>query len=299
MSTVALVVNPTSSKGRGGLVGRRAAAALRANGHDVTDISADSWASSLRAARAAVAQGVESLVCVGGDGMVHLGVNACAQSGTAFGLVAAGTGNDLARNLGLPIHDPEGAVAVVSQGTHRVIDLGHDTGPSGRWFAGVLGAGFDAIVNARAARMSWPRGQMRYNLAIVRELPVFRPIPYTVRVDGTRVETDAMLVAVANTTSFGGGMKVCPDARPDDGQFDVVILHRVSTAEFLRVFPRVFSGGHVSHPAVQQLRGRTVSLAADGIPSHADGEMFEPLPITLECTPAALRVHVPAGTAAS
>ena len=113
---------------------------------------------------------------------------------------------------------------------------------------------------------------MRYNLAIMRELPLFRAIPYVLELDGTRMETQAMLVAVGNGPSYGGGMRVTPDAEFDDGLLDVLVLHKISTAEFLRVFPTVFKGTHVTHPKVQVLRARTVRLEATGIVSYADGE---------------------------
>jgi diacylglycerol kinase (ATP) len=131
---------------------------------------------------------------------------------------------------------------------------------------------------------------MRYNVAVARELPVFRPIPYVVTVDGERTATDAMLVAVANGPSFGGGMRVAPDASYDDGLLDVVILHRVSRAEFVRVFPTVFKGTHVRHPRVEVVRGRRIRLEARGIVTQADGERFEPLPLDLEVVPGALTV---------
>jgi len=134
---------------------------------------------------------------------------------------------------------------------------------------------------------------MRYNLAVLRELPVFRPIPYAVELDGHRLETRAMLVAVANTTSFGGGMRVCPDADVTDGLFDVMIVHALSIPSFLRVFPKVYSGTHTTHPAVEIHRARRVRLEASGIHSQADGETFADLPIDAEVVPGALRVVTP------
>ena len=134
---------------------------------------------------------------------------------------------------------------------------------------------------------------MRYNLAIARELPVFKPIPYVIEVDGVRHTARAMLVAVGNGPSYGGGMRVCPDASFDDGLFDILVLHEISTIEFLRVFPKVFSGEHVGHPAVEILRGRQVRLQASGIVSYADGERFALLPMSVQNVPAALNVLVP------
>jgi diacylglycerol kinase (ATP) len=154
----------------------------------------------------------------------------------------------------------------------------------------VLGAGFDSLVNERANTWPWPKGTMRYNLAIVRELPLFRAIPYVVTVDGVRRETKAMLVVVANGPSYGGGMRVAPAARFDDGLLDVMILHEITTVEFLRVFPTVFRGAHVGHPAVEFLQGRRVTLEAVGIVAYADGERFAPLPLTVEVVPGAVTV---------
>ncbi len=239
-------------------MGEQARAELAARGHDVVDASGHDYASARQRAAAVVADGVDTVVVVGGDGMAHLGTNLVAGTRTQLLVVAAGTGNDLARNLGLPIRDAAASVSLLDGGTTWTIDAGRVSNEEAgeRWFAGVLGAGFDAVVNARAQRMRWPRGQMRYNLAILRELPVFRAIPYVIVLDGRRLDTRAMLVTVANTTSFGGGMKVSPDADFTDGLLDVMIVHELSIAAFLRVFPKVYSGTHVSHPAVETPPGR-------------------------------------------
>jgi diacylglycerol kinase (ATP) len=292
---VALIVNPTSGKGVGRDMGSQTLRLLREAGHDVVDVSGSTYQQARSQALAAVADGVDTVVVVGGDGMVHLGVNVCAGTGSRLAVVAAGTGNDFARNLGLPVRDPAAAVALLTAGRTRQVDLGRIShGVAGeKWFGGVLGAGFDAVVNERARRMTWPRGQMRYNLAVLRELPVFRPIPYAIELDGHRIETRAMLVAVANTTSFGGGMRVCPDADVADGLFDVMIVHALSVPAFLRVFPKVYSGAHTTHPAVEIHRARRVRLEASGIHSQADGESFAELPIDAEVVPGALRVVAP------
>jgi len=292
---VALIVNPTAGKGAGRVIGEQAGRLLREAGHEVVDVSGRDYAEARSRAREVIDEGVDVVAVVGGDGMVHLGVNLCGGTATRLAVVAAGTGNDFARNLGLPVRDAGAAVALLDEGCTRQIDLGRvsHAAAGDRWFAGVLGAGFDAVVNARAQRMRWPHGQMRYNLAVLRELPVFRPIPYAVELDGRRIETRAMLVAVANTTSFGGGMRVCPSADVADGYFDVMIVGALSIPAFLRVFPKVYSGTHTTHPAVQIHRARRVRLEAEGIHSQADGEMFADLPIDAEVVPGALHVLTP------
>ena len=291
---VGLAVNPTSGKGRGAAHADAAARVLATGGLDVVRLQgadAADLASRVRAAR----PDLGALVVVGGDGMVHLGVNAVAGTGTPLGVVAAGTGNDVARGLGLPVHDPGAAARVVlaalATGATRSIDAartsaGHDV----RWFAGVLGVGFDAIVNERANAMRWPKGRRRYDLAIARELPVFRPRPYTLRLDDAPLETAAMLVAIANGPSYGGGMMVCPDALFDDGLLDVLVVEPVSRVEFLRIFPKVFNGTHVAHPKVTIHRAARVEVASPGIVGYGDGERMQPLPVTVEAVPAALRL---------
>ena len=296
---IGVLVNPTAGRGRGASFGARARARLRADGHQVVELSgADAAAARARAESAIAAGAVDVLCVVGGDGAVHLGANLCAGSDVPLAIVAAGSGNDNAREFGLPVRDPEAAVALITEGTVRRVDAGRCRLADGtdRWWLGVLGGGFDSVVSERAARWSWPDGPMRYHLAVARELPTFSAIPYAVTVDGVRHETEAMLVAVANGPAFGGGMRVCPEASYDDGLLDVLILHKISVVAFLRVFPKVFRGTHVGHPRVEILRGRQVRLEARGIVTQADGERFEPLPIDVEVVPGALRVVAPRHT---
>ena len=288
-----LIVNPTSGKNTGARIGAEALTLLRAAGADIVDLSAADARNALAKGREAIgSRAVDAIVVAGGDGMVHLGVNLCAGTGVPLGVIAAGTGNDIARELGLPVRDAAKAVERILSGGTRVVDAARHTTPTGetRWFLGVLAAGFDAVVNERANTWRWPKGPMRYNLAILRELPVFRAIPYVLELDGRRVETEAMLVAVGNGPAYGGGMRVTPDAAFDDGLLDVLLLRRISTPEFLRVFPSVFKGTHVSHPAVEVLHARSVRLEATGIVSYADGERFAPLPMTIDVAPRALTV---------
>jgi diacylglycerol kinase (ATP) len=291
---VALLVNPISGLGRGAKLGSTVGDALRAAGVRVDDVSGTDAAAATQNARRAVEAGVDALVVVGGDGMVHLGANVVAGSTVPLGIVAAGTGNDIARALGLPILDATAAAAGLRQGSVRVIDavrhLPEDSEESAGWFVGVLGAGFDAKVNERANGWRWPKGRMRYNLAIARELPVFKPLPYVIELDGERIEANAMLVAVGNGPSYGGGMQVCPDALMDDGLLDVMIVDKISIPEFLKVFPKVYSGAHKDHPAVSIHRAKHVRLSTPSLMSYADGERYAALPMTCEVVPGALRV---------
>ena len=297
---VGLAVNPTSGQGRGAQAGDQAARHLLAAGIEVTVLTGVDAGDLSRRIAAALGR-IDALVVVGGDGMVNLGVNATAGTGTPLGIVPAGTGNDIGRALGLPVADWSGAADLVRRalatGATRRVDAARCTGAgTDRWFAGVLGAGFDALVNERANGWRWPRGRMRYNLAIARELPTFRPREYLIDLDGERHSSRAMLVAIGNGPSYGGGMRVLPDARMDDGLLDVMVLEPVSRLEFLRIFPRVYSGTHVSHPRVRLHRAREVCVQAAGIVGYADGERFGPLPLTSRVVPGALSLLAPTTT---
>ena len=177
-----------------------------------------------------------------------------------------------------------------------MIDAGRITEADGRttWFACVLSAGFDAVVNERANLMRWPRGRNRYNVALLRELAVLKPIAYRVTLDGVVSETRAMLVAAGNNVSLGGGMRLVPDAKLDDGLLDVLVVRPLSRTAFLRIFPRVFKGTHVTDPRVMITRARNIRIEADSVVAYADGERVGPLPIDIELVPAALRVLAPA-----
>jgi len=286
-----VLVNPTAGKGRAAKAADRAVDRFRAAGLDVTTTAGRDAADAERIAADAVASGTDAVIAIGGDGMVNVALQAVAGTGVPLGIIPAGTGNDLAVNLGLPTDDADAAAGVVVErlisGRPRTVDA---VRAGERWFGCVLGAGFDSRVNDRANRMSWPRGKRRYDVAILAELRVFRPLPFSISIDDETFETDAMLVAVGNAGSYGAGMRVCPDADLSDGLLDVMILGPVSKPEFLRTFPKVYKGTHTSHPAVRTARGRVVTLRSPGVTAYADGEYLTDLPVTCECVPGALQV---------
>ncbi|MBD0837958.1 diacylglycerol kinase [Streptomyces sp. TRM68416] len=294
-SELTLFVNPTAGRGRGARAAQPAASALRAAGFTVRTVLGENAADALTRARAAVEEGTGALVAVGGDGMANLALQAVAGTRTPLGLVAVGTGNDLARALGLPVRDPAAAgrgIAAALKGARvRDIDLGQ---VGGRWFGTVLASGFDSRVNDRGNRMRWPAGRLKYDLAMLAELAAFRPLPYRITLDDGEVrETEATLVAVGNGPSYGGGMRICPGADLTDGLFDVTIVGDCSRATLLRVFPSVYRGGHVDHPQVSVVRAAKVEIAAEHVTGYADGEPLGPLPLTARCVPGALRVVGP------
>jgi diacylglycerol kinase (ATP) len=289
-----VAVNPAASFGRNREVGAAVVTRLLAEGYDAHLMREENLELLRRETEEAVAHGVDGLIVVGGDGMVSLGVNVLAGSDIPLGLVAAGTGNDFARGLGLPFDDPERGIDALVQALERppspadVAIVRH--GELTTRYGVVLSAGFDAIVNERANRMVRPAGPSRYLLALVRELATFRPRQYTLEIDGVRRQQRAMLVSVANTPSLGGGLRIVPDADVTDGLLDVFIVHPISRFALLRVLPKVYAGEHVDHPAVEVVRAKHIRLEADDVVAYADGERIGALPVEVEVAPGALRV---------
>ncbi len=294
---IVVAINPQASFGKSRAVGPAVVHTLRAAGHNVTSLTEPDVEQLMVAASAALTSKPDALVVVGGDGMVNLGVNLVAETGIPLGIVPSGTGNDMSRGLGIPVGNTELATEALLSALNappRVIDAGLITQGDGStmWFAGILSAGFDAIVNERANVMRWPRGRQRYNLALLRELAMLKPVHYRLTIDSAESETRAVLVAVANNVSFGGGMKVTPDAKLDDGLLDVFVVQPLSRIAFLRIFPRVFSGTHVTDTRVSISRARRIRVDADRIVAYADGERVGILPLTVEVRPGALRLLV-------
>jgi diacylglycerol kinase (ATP) len=289
----ALLVSP--SAGAATRVAGRVAATLRGSVDRLDTLVADSAAGSFALARRAVADGADVLVTLGGDGLAHLALQSCAGSATALAVIPAGTGNDLARALSMP-SAPLAAAAVVASalraGRRRPLDLGRVAG--GGWFATVLCAGFDSLVNERANRLSWPRGPHRYDVAIVAELGRLRPRPLVVETDSEVLRVEATSVAVGNLPYYGGGIPVCPEATADDGLLDITVVGASSRRDLIAVLPRLRSGRHLDHPAVTSLRARSVHLGGrNEWVAFADGERQARLPLTIRAVPAAVSVVTP------
>lgn len=294
-AVAAVLANPAAGRGRyRGLMTSVMERLLR-GGHEVRLLDATNTTEAETACRAAVDDGVAAIVTVGGDGTAHCALQAVAGTPVSFGMVPVGTGNDLGYELGMP-GDPLAAAdhlaAAMRFGRVHKVDLARVSTAEGtaRWYGTVLAAGFDAVVNERANRMRRPRGPRRYDLAIVVELARLRPRRYRLRLDGETHEIEAVLVAVGNAASYGGGLRMCHGADLGDGLLDVVVAGAVGRTTVVRMRPRLYQGTHLSHPAVTSYRAREVAVEAEGIVTYADGERFLALPVVVTSVPGALRV---------
>jgi diacylglycerol kinase (ATP) len=296
-------INPSASFGNRRTVGPALVSTLRGLGHEVTSLTEPSYAELVESGRKAIAKKPDALIVVGGDGMVHLGVNLVAKTKVPLGIVPSGTGNDMARALGIPYDNTEAAietlVAALAAGP-RVIDAGlihhadPETGaPKQTWFACAISAGFDAIVNERANHMTRPKGPSRYIIALGIELVKLKPIEYHLTLDGVKTVIKASLISLGNGVSIGGGMKITPNAELDNGLLEVLVVEPLSRIAFMRIFPRVFKGEHLTDPRVTVRRAKRIVIDSPGVAAFADGERLGLLPIDVEVVPNALHVLSP------
>ncbi|RKR74533.1 diacylglycerol/lipid kinase family protein [Frondihabitans australicus] len=294
-----VAINPTASFGRGRPVGPAVVSALETAGHEVIPLVRSSHADLLAAASDSLAIGAQehadALIVVGGDGMVSLGTALVAGTGVPLGIVPSGTGNDMARALGIPHDDPAAAIRMLVEriaAPARAVDALRVTQVDGRttWVAGTVSAGFDAFVNERANALRRPRGRLRYDVALVLELVRLRQVDYEIEIDGVGQTVAGTLVSVGNARSVGGGIALLPDAIVDDGELDVLVVDRLSRRTFLRLFPRVAKGTHGDDPRVRLSRARRVRVSAPGVIAYGDGERLGPLPLEIEVVPGALAV---------
>jgi diacylglycerol kinase (ATP) len=231
-------------------------------------------------------QTISGVVAFGGDGFIHEIIQHIVPRQIPLGVIPCGTGNDFARSIGVYRLSLTEQLNLITQTNVRSIDLGR---VDQKWFAAILSSGFDALVNERANLMQWPKGRMRYNIAMIEKIIALKAHSYRVRFDHDVLDVEATLVTVANGPSYGGGMNVCPDANLNDGLFDVMVLGKVSRVELLRVFPKVYIGRHVGHPAVTFYRCREIEIIGSGS-SFADGEPISSLPLKAQCVSNAMKV---------
>ena len=232
----------------------------------------------------------KALIVVGGDGLVHQVLQSLTGSDLPVFVLPAGTGNDFARTNRILDLSPGKVFGRIYESEPNCIDLGSiHKGASTKVFGQILSTGFDAEVNQRANKNRYISGKMKYNLATLFELPRFEPIRYSLEIDGANRDVTAMLIAIANGPSYGGGMQLVPHADRSDGKLDIMILHPVSKIELLKVFPKVYRGRHVNHPAVEFLKGSSIKISAQTV-AFADGERVSTLPITVDALPQSLRV---------
>jgi diacylglycerol kinase (ATP) len=292
---IAVIANPESGRGKGARLIPQVEALLRSLRLNHRMHVSQDPSDPERLAGQAAEDGAEIVAALGGDGHVGACANALVGTETALAVIPAGAGNDFARHLGLNRKDPLAAARMLASPTIMKADVAlARTARRERYYVNVAGAGFDSEVNAHANRVRFLQGTAKYAFSTFVILARFTAGRFSVRVDGEEHTLPAMLIAVANASSYGGGMLVCPEASLDDGTLDVCVIGEIPKWDFVRTFPKVFKGRHVDHPKVHMLRGKVIEVSAERpFQVFADGELVGPIPASFTVVAGALSVVVP------
>jgi diacylglycerol kinase (ATP) len=296
IAKVIALTNPVSGHGAAIRAAQLAIARLHQRGVEVVEIIGDDAQDARHLVGAAIEKGADAVMVTGGDGVVSNALQVLAQTDIPLGIIPAGTGNDHAREFGIPTKDPEAAADIVVDGCTETIDLGRLRDASGavKWFGTVAATGFDSLVTDRANRMRWPHGRLRYYLAMLAELSQLRLLPFRMVLDETKeIDADITLAAFGNTRSYGGGLLICPDADRTDGLLDITMVHEASRTKLVRLFPTVIKGTHVNLDEVRTARARSIHVDSAGINVYADGDFACPLPADISAVKGALRILRP------
>jgi diacylglycerol kinase (ATP) len=299
---VVFVVNPASGNGAAGKTWERTRELAAARGLDGDALVTEAPGHAVELARGAAESGARLVVAVGGDGTINEIVNGLLAAGTSeveLAVVPRGTGDDFARTFGIPT-DVESALAVAANGQARPVDVGRatyavDGGTAERYFANFAGAGISGAIARRGARTSRRLGaKAAYMWATVAVFLRWSSVPMRIELDGETREGRMFEVVVSNGMYAAGGMKIAPEARPDDGQFDAVLIGDVSKADFVTTFPKIYRGRHTSHPKIEVVRASTVAVdASQPLPVVLDGEQPGTTPARFEIVPRALKLRGP------
>jgi YegS/Rv2252/BmrU family lipid kinase len=281
--SITFIINPKAGRGRAVKLWKRISAKAMFDYPDATIVLTEYPGHAKDIASEAVRTGSDLVISVGGDGTVHEILNGIAGKGCALGIIPSGSGNDLARTLGIDL-DVETAYAMIRSGVKGTIDIGL---AGSRYFINIGGVGFDAeVVADMNMNMKFLRGTMAYVASVLKKLVNYRPVRLRIDIDGKIIEKTVYICAVANGRFYGGGMMLAPRANIRDGLFDICIIEDLNKWEFLKTFPKVFSGTHVSHPKVSMHKGKHIVIEGpENLFIHADGEVFGNLPADFRIIP--------------
>ncbi|GEN45070.1 diacylglycerol/lipid kinase family protein [Alkalibacillus haloalkaliphilus] len=238
---------------------------------------------------------VSAIIIVGGDGTVHEAINGLQNSNVPLGIIPAGSGNDFCRGMGIPLNCVE-ALERILKNEKKLIDVGHI---NNKVFATIAGIGFDGKIAAETSRSKLKKlcnvikiGSIPYILAMLKVMLSYKPTDVNLRIDSkASSHENVWLIAIANTPFYAGGMKICPEARNNDDLFEVCIVKGISRWKLLRIFPSVFKGQHINHPAVRTYQGKNLIISSNNpMIAHGDGEIVGETPFNIKILPSSIYV---------
>ncbi len=294
IKSIALLTNPKSGKGNAVEKTQIALERFAELGIEVELLKGNSCEDSIRLSREAIASGkYDALVVCGGDGLIGDALQAQANTGFPLGIIPAGTGNDHARYYNLPL-DPREAVDVIAQGNELVTDLGRVRVEAGeKWFGTIACCGFDSLVNERTNTISWPKGKARYVVATVIEILSLRGHKAQLTIGDEVLNRSLMMISIGNTSMYGGGRAICPDAVSTDGKFHITVTSVKNRLRSILLVNKITKGKFAGIPEVEVLVTDRLHLDFEGAALYADGDWVTNDPAEIECVPNAGKYLVP------
>ncbi|MBZ5670056.1 MAG: diacylglycerol kinase family lipid kinase [Acidobacteriia bacterium] len=288
---ITILLNPSARHGRARHLLEGALEVFRRHAVDFEVRESQSPQHLIELAHRAREQKPDLIVSAGGDGTHHYVLNGLFGSATPLGLIPIGRGNDFAKGIGMP-RDPRAAATALLNGQVREVDLAR-VGPV--VYGCVAGVGFDSTVNRYAnERVRWLSGTLAYVWSLLYCLKDYRPEPLEITADEESFSGEVAFALVGNNSSYGGGIRLAPRAKLDDGLLDVCIIPSMGRLELLGWIPRAYRGEHLRHPRIRYFQARKITLRTTSrMELFGDGEFLQELPATIEVVPRALRVIVP------
>lgn len=286
-----IIANPRAGhdSGRGNI--ERLRELIRRRGLDCAVVPTEGPGHATELARVFAGSNGSRLAVMGGDGTISEVAQALVGSDVELGVLSVGTGNDVARSLGLPLNDLEAALDVAADGRPRAIDVGRERD---RHFISVLGVVFPALVASEANRLRFPRGPAAFFVAVYKALHRLRAVPLTIELDSGRLERECVAVMVQNTPFTGGGLHMSPTAKVDDGLLDVVVVDRIGRFDVMINFPKIYKGRHFEHPSFSLYRSRSVTIrSTEPLEKMFDGELCGWTPVEATVVAGGLKIVVP------
>jgi diacylglycerol kinase (ATP) len=285
-----IIANPRAGHGRGEKNVAQLARIIRRRGLDCRPVLTEHPGHATELARCAAEAAEARLVVMGGDGTVGEVVEGLVGSNTELAVVSVGTGNDVARSLGLPLNDIEAGLDVAFGGSVMAIDVGRERD---RHFISVLGLGFPTIVAEAANRARWLRGPPAFFISVYKGLYRLRPAHLVIELDDQTLELESVAVMIQNTPYTGGGLHMAPGAQIDDGLLDVVVVDDIGRLDLMLNFPKVYRGKHLDHPSFTLYQSRTVRITSpEPMPKMFDGDVIGSSPLEAAVVPRSLKVVV-------
>ena len=286
-----LIYNPTSGREEGKKRLADILQMLDAAGIETTTHATDGEGDATTSAAEAIDRGYDMIIAAGGDGTLNEVINGMAGKleRPPLGIIPLGTTNDFARALGIP-RNWEEACSIITRQMTRVIDLGQ---ANDKYFINIAGGGsLTELTYEVPSKLKTMIGQLAYYMKGLEKMTRLRPTELRIELDGHGVfHEEFMLFLITNTNSVGGFEKLAPDARIDDGLFDVIMLKKCNLAEFIRVAGMALRGEHVNDPLIMYAQTKRVSVTSpDTVQLNLDGEYGGLLPATFQVLPSHLRI---------